>query len=341
MKTYSMKTKIVYVLSSDEKDIYLEQTLLSVFSLRQYNKNAYVEIVVDVRTDKTIEGKRAEILNYFNKKTIVDVPLAYNKAETSRYLKTTLREYVTGDYLYIDSDTIITDSLSEIDGQKVNIGAVLDGHVLMLERKADLKSLLRRAKLFGWHYDDNTRYFNSGVFYVKDNEQTHLFYKAWHNEWIESLKKHNSLYDQFPLAKVNEDYGYFLNEINGIWNCQIILYGAHYLHKAKIIHYFASHGDYMPKRVYAFQDKNLFLKIKEKGQITEDIAVMVDNAKSLFIPPVRIVGGGELDILSGDLAALCLRMPVFLKIFNFVSLLFLIPGRFILRMTEAIHLRTK
>jgi hypothetical protein len=42
-----MKTKIVYVVTSDETDVYLKQALLSVFSLRKHNPNAYAELVVD------------------------------------------------------------------------------------------------------------------------------------------------------------------------------------------------------------------------------------------------------------------------------------------------------
>ena len=53
-----MKTKIVYAVSSDEQDNYLEQTVLSVFSLKRHNPDAVVEFVVDERTDKTIVGKR-------------------------------------------------------------------------------------------------------------------------------------------------------------------------------------------------------------------------------------------------------------------------------------------
>ena len=42
-----MKTKIVYVVTSDETVVYLEQVLLSVFSFWKHNPNAYAELVVD------------------------------------------------------------------------------------------------------------------------------------------------------------------------------------------------------------------------------------------------------------------------------------------------------
>lgn len=124
-----MKTKIVYVVTSDETDVYLEQTLLSVFSLRKHNPNAFVELVVDQDTNATIAGKRGEILKYIDNKVVVNVPKEYNKKEASRYLKTNVREYVSGDYLFIDSDSIITDKLDEIDLFDGDIGAVINNHV--------------------------------------------------------------------------------------------------------------------------------------------------------------------------------------------------------------------
>lgn len=81
-----MKTKIVYVVTSDETDVYLEQALLSVFSLRKHNPNAYVEFVVDQDTDATIAGKREEIMKYIDNKVVVNVPEEYNKVCRSRWL---------------------------------------------------------------------------------------------------------------------------------------------------------------------------------------------------------------------------------------------------------------
>ena len=96
-----MRTKIVYVVTSDETDVYLEQALLSVFSLRKHNPNAYVELVVDQNTNTTITGKRGEILKYIDNKVVVNVPEEYNKLSRSRWLKTSLRQHIKGDFLYI------------------------------------------------------------------------------------------------------------------------------------------------------------------------------------------------------------------------------------------------
>lgn len=179
-----MNTKIIYVVSSDETDIYLEQTLLSVFSLRKHNPNAYVELIVDQDTAATITGKREEILKYIDNKVVVNVPKEYNKKETSRFLKTNVREYVDGDYLFVDSDTIITDKLDEIDLFDGDIGAVINNHVPISQYSNNYASLIRRiAKQEGWEISDDVQYFNSGVLYVKDTEKARHFCSDWHQKW--------------------------------------------------------------------------------------------------------------------------------------------------------------
>ena len=49
-----MKTKIIYVLVSNENDCYLEQALVSIYSLRLYNPDANLLLLVDEETSRTL-----------------------------------------------------------------------------------------------------------------------------------------------------------------------------------------------------------------------------------------------------------------------------------------------
>ena len=51
-----MKTKIIYVLVSNENDCYLEQALVSIYSLRLYNPDANLLLLVDEETSRTLEN---------------------------------------------------------------------------------------------------------------------------------------------------------------------------------------------------------------------------------------------------------------------------------------------
>lgn len=51
--------KYVYVLTSSENDFYYEQFFLSITSMRLYNPNAEIIVLIDEKTKKGLIGKRS------------------------------------------------------------------------------------------------------------------------------------------------------------------------------------------------------------------------------------------------------------------------------------------
>ena len=313
-----MKTKIVYVVTSSPEDYYLEQTLLSIFSVIKHNRGVEIELVVDDKTDTTITNNRTAILKYINKKVVVKVPEKYNKVQASRYMKTSLRKHVQGDYLFIDSDTIITESLSSIDQYNDDIMAVINEHVPISQY---FDSYGKRVKKYalqeGWNCSDAIQYFNSGVMYVKDTELSRRFYSDWHATWSNNVEKYGRHFDQPPLALTNEKYGYIIKELPAIWNCQILRFGLPYLNDAKIIHYFAamkSKNDI----VYIFRDSGIYNYIKTNGCLSDEILHQIDKAKFAFVNPTRVCNGSELSLLSGEMALFCVQHPSVTNILNII-----------------------
>lgn len=313
-----MNTKIVYVAVSSEDDCYLCQTLLSIYSLKQKNQDAIVDLVVDTETDKTIIGKRATILEYINNKIVIDVPKIYNKLQTSRYLKTNLRQYVSGDYLYIDSDTIITDGLGDIDGFPNSIGMVIDMHVPMALHE-DIEKKMQRLREVGWKGVDYPLYYNSGIIYAKDDEYAHKFYQAWHLKWKETLNKSGWHYDQPSLALVNAEMNNPISELDGIWNCQILFNGLPYLYKANIIHYYASISQSIDDKSYLFNDKSIYDHLKKTGKISQELKELIENAKGAFVTPCKIVAGNDLKLMTNRLHFFAMNYPKVYDGFNFLA----------------------
>ena len=64
-----MKTKIAYVLVSSNDDVYLEQAYISMMSLRHHMPDAVVELLIDKETEKSLTGRRVEIIKLANKVT--------------------------------------------------------------------------------------------------------------------------------------------------------------------------------------------------------------------------------------------------------------------------------
>jgi lipopolysaccharide biosynthesis glycosyltransferase len=310
-----MKTKVVYVVVSDETDIFLEQALLSVFSLRKYNPNAFVELVVDSETDSTIKGKRAEILKLVDKKTVVEVSSEYKKAPKSRWLKTSLRQLVSGDFLYVDTDTIVTDNLEDIDTFEGDLGAVADRHTT-LRNHFGKDRLKKEAEKGGWTYSDDMIWFNGGLLFVRDNEFANSFFSEWNSQWKKSYSNTKRLTDQVPLCITNEHFNYPIKELPGEWNCQIAMNGVSFLAGAKIIHYLAYGVD---GHAWKFYDKEILKEIKEKGIVTDWISELVNNAKRAFYIPNKVVVGKDIELLNSQLVTLCKKSDGFFRFFNFMA----------------------
>jgi lipopolysaccharide biosynthesis glycosyltransferase len=291
-----MKTKIVYVTTSTPNDIYLEQTYLSIYSLRKHNADAHVILVTDNRTAATLTGNRAAILDCIDENVVVDFDESVSNMKRSRFLKTSMRQRIEGDFLYIDGDTLINDSLAEIDTCKENIGAVEDAH-RPLSVHYGKEKLERQSKELGFNFSSEQYYFNGGVFFVKDNAKTQEFFRRWHENWQKSSKKGINL-DMPALIQTNIEMGHIIGKIGGEWNCQL-MYGFNYFTSAKIIHYFASryntnNGGY----IYSFMDPAVFQEIKETGAISTELEEKIMQPLSCFSDQVELIGGSDVDLLN-------------------------------------------
>lgn len=302
-----MKTTAVYVLTSNSEDYYLEQLMVSAYSLRLNNPDIEITLVVDQETFKSLTGKRSGIQEYVSDIIPAYVPLEYNNKQKSRFLKTNLRKIIEGDYLFIDTDTVISGNLSELDSLECSIAASLDKHVKIKDHLCR-KSIIKYAKLFDWSIPSEDNYFNSGIMYVKDDSIAHNVYESWHKYWKSGLKEHNISIDQPSLAKANYVNNYPIKELPGVYNCQIVENGLKFLSDAKIIHYFASNiGRY--DCPYLFRDPRIYETIKKKGMIDE-IKELLNNPKAAFLSKCMVLGGNQCDIYVTPLAGIARRVSL-------------------------------
>lgn len=291
-----MRTKVVYVLTSSEKDVLLEQLELSLYSLKHHNPSTKVYLVVDQDTYSSIRENRSLIRKYLTDIISIDTPKEYNNMLRSRWLKTSLRELIEGDYLFIDSDTIITDSLEECDNWNFDIAAVIDRHIPVNEFHQYHDYICDRAIDTGWIFEStDSSYFNSGVMYVKDNEVTHTFYRKWHEYWLEGIKK-SVFQDQPVLGKTNKEFGYIIKELDGKWNCQIMANGIKFLSTSKIIHYFNAERQSEKKSIfYLPSNRDLYFKIKKDGFVLDiETKKMIENGRSAFATNYAVYADDQL-----------------------------------------------
>lgn len=309
-----MRTKIVFTVVGDEKDIYVPQALVAIYSARLFNPNANIVLVVDQDTALVIEKHLPKINNYVSNLIVVKVPAELSKMHRSRFLKTKLREIIEGDFLYIDTDTVISGSLKEIDLVEANVAAVIDRHSAVNEHEY-LDKIKSDTSSIGLTLEDlKNKYFNGGVMFVKDTLVAHNLYKKWHDNWEDSITYTRGI-DQPPLALANKQCGYPIVELDGIWNCQLADNFLNYLADAKVLHYFASNS----RSPYKLYSNAIFREVMKEGDVPQWLKERLKHPKSFFKPHHLLVYGDDLMFVRSYIHVIYKYHPFVYKIMEFLS----------------------
>jgi len=287
--------KYIYVLVSDEADYYLEQALMSIVSLRIHTPNAFVTLLIDNITEKSLENKRRNILELVSELKVVEIDSRFGKKARSRWLKTSMRQHVEGDFLYIDCDTIICDDLNDVKNNDVNLGAVLESHHSVKNHYFE-KYFQNNDKILGFNASFESNYhFNSGVIFCRDIPICHSFFKEWHRLWLFCFEK-GILIDQASFNQANYILANVITELDGRWNCQIVVDGAiRYLHNAKIIHYYYNSVFLDKDGAYFLANQSILEDIKKTITISDELENNLRNSKCLFVPNTRLVVVGKFN----------------------------------------------
>ena len=271
-----MKTKLVYVLTCAPEAHFIEQAVLATYSARYHNPSAYIVLIVDNKTDSLISDGRDEVLKYISEKIVIPFEEEKTMVYRSRWIKTSVRELVDGDFLFVDCDTVTTRSLEEVDSFGCLVGAVPDSH-LKVEEFGDALREASRAKVapLGIDLDKEEYYFSSGVIYVKDNPETHRLYDMWHTIWEQGVQNGVNI-DQPSLAKANIDTGRLIGRIDDRYNC-VIYTQPDFAKDASILHFTAFRNP-----SWLFSNRALGI-IREQG-IQEWMVPFILDPVSSYIP---------------------------------------------------------
>ena len=278
--------KYLYVLVSNSTDFYSEQAFLSIYSLKLKTPNAFVSLLVDNHTAEYLEKKFQELIKSVNEFKVIELDKEYSNKEKSRILKTTMRQQIDGDFLFIDCDTVICDDLSEIEKCQLDIACVLDSHVPVSIHWGKIWMMKNYKKCGFTESINKPTHFNSGVIYCKDNPITRKFFADWACLMQQSVKA--GIYiDQPSFNQADIINGSLIKELTGEWNCQLVQGGVKYLCNAKIIHYFASQKNF--RSPYLLADKKILDDIRVQRKITDKIMSFFLNPKAAISEQSRLL----------------------------------------------------
>jgi hypothetical protein len=277
--------KYLYVLTSSTNDTYYEQFLLSLVSLRMHNPHDEVVVLTDVQTKESLTGKRGKYDKLVSDIRFIEPPKGLNQKKISRFIKTSIRKYITGDFLFIDCDTIITDFLDISTLKKTTLGSVLDTHVSLPQHHLN-HEFKKRDTTLGYKRETD-KYFNSGIIFCRDTPEAHVFFDKWHSLWMAS-NRHGISADQPSFNQANYELDNIITELPGEWNCQISHNGLPYLHNAKIIHYYATSLTSCAP-AYKLASGEVLASIKETGEIPPEIMRILENPRAAFETHSRII----------------------------------------------------
>ena len=286
-----MIPQIVYVLVANEKNLYLEEMWVSIFSLRRHHPEATVKVLMDVETKEYL-SRFPQLTSMIDETVVVQTPAGYNAKQRSRQIKTTIRNVLKGDYIFIDTDTVICKPLDGIveDIAEMKdfrgIAAVREGHATMKDTLFPPTGTVKR--IFDIDISQSPLMTNSGVMFVADIPFTHEFYKRWNENWKRSCFEKGNSQDQPSLYATDCQYGYVIRELSGIYNAQVAM-SLKYYADAVILHWW--HMDFIEDQSYSpYFSLKIYQDLKKEGEITPQIEELIINAKQSFVSPTMPVG---------------------------------------------------
>lgn len=277
----------VYVIVSDENDFYAEQAWISSYSLKKYNPTANVIIVCDFETYNITNNKR-KILDQFADLIIpIEIPNEFSIMQKSRFLKTSLRRFIIGDFIYLDSDTIIADNLNELEQFNAEIAVVPDDWHLE-NPTYSITAYNKNRNPDDIYQKKIDKFYNSGVMLCRETPNVNSLFEKWHKRWLKSSINYNYNYDQTDLWIANKELNNIIVDLHKNYNCAIKNHKLvlKNIQSSKIVHYYSSLENF----TFLYVKNEDFLKSIRKNGLPANIGLIIENIKTDCLKEIEICG---------------------------------------------------
>ncbi len=233
--------KVAYVVTSKGNDSISTMARISIASVRISNPGAAIILIVDKDTIECLKNKYDPIIDEADNIIVCDTPKG-NNIFKSRYIRTSITDYLSDAFLQLDADTFVRGSLGFIFLMDSDIACAVN------HSKDNYKDQL-------WHVNDNiinemswkisdSFYVNSGVIYFNATERARVLCKTWHRKWLDQYITTGMYYDQpafnASIQETNPKLSILPHKYNAQFRADLSV-----ATDGVILHYYAS-GDHKP-----------------------------------------------------------------------------------------------
>lgn len=280
--------KYLYVLVGAKKGFYCEQTLVSMLSLKNIDPEAYITLLVDAQTDADFKESIGKLRKFISEYIVVPVTENISPMARSRYIKTSMRKFVNGDFLYVDGDTLWNAPVCEDDFTH-DIMGVLDGHCLLTNHplKESIEEDFQKTNC-NPHVE---KYINGGVLYSKDSDVSRSFFENWHNKWRETSSG-GCLIDMPALNYAIRCSGESFSLLPDSYNVQISRSWRYFM-QSKVIHFYTGWQDEFFESPYLFQKRPFWLGVQNNG-VDESAMKAICHPLTAFDESFGVFGLSEM-----------------------------------------------
>ena len=208
--------------------------MISISSLRYTGFTGSVYVVTDTETALILKPRQKELSDLSTEIIVVEIEDGYTEKEKSRYLKTSLRKYIKGDVLYIDTDTVFASCPPEwITDDDIAMAYDLNG---LNDYDSWHKKLFDQCE---FDYQEGQTIFNSGVIWMRDTDYVRNVFEKWHSFWKELLIRYKMPNDQVSLNNLWKNGEINIERLDDRFNAQIrqSYFSPFTLAKVILLHY--------------------------------------------------------------------------------------------------------
>jgi hypothetical protein len=227
--------QVCFVLAADGWNRYASMACVAAASVRRWLPECRVLLLCDELTAARLDGHRTRLAAHFDEVVSIPVPVESGK-DRSRYLKTTMRRWLRGDFAYLDVDVLALDSVAPLFRVAAPVGLTVEGNA----SPSEVRRFPRVAALYerlGWGPVPQP-YFNGGMMWVRDDAAASAFFERWHACW-QITRAAGSTDDQPSLNRAVVEAGLEVEVLSPEWNA-MVLFAPSRWRGCRIAHFFAS-----------------------------------------------------------------------------------------------------